>query len=228
MRKLLYVPILHSAADLGSIGSDVESRGIKLVGPEGWKRHSETIAFFWDSIESYFHGLDAAGFKVFQDSFAADEEIGKKIANTAAARGSRNYAIVRDLISKGAKIMKTEDISLVRKEAVYISKLAKSKKLTEKLTAYLQYKLNKGNLLNKRDEFIAKTINESLGEEETGILFLGAFHNVVPKLAKDINIIELKEKEKVAKYQKIYYLKTKEKEMGELSKYLAAPIKEVV
>ncbi|MDP2974155.1 MAG: GvpL/GvpF family gas vesicle protein [Candidatus Diapherotrites archaeon] len=35
-----------------------------------------------------------------------------------------------------------------------------------------------------------------------------------------------KDEEKVAQYQKIYYLKTKEKEISELSEYLAAPIKE--
>jgi len=81
-------------------------------------------------------------------------------------------------------------------------------------------------LLKERDEFIAKTINESLKEGETAVLFLGAFHNLVPKLAKDIKEIELKKKEKVAQYQKIYYLKTKEKEIKELSEYLAAPIKE--
>ncbi|MFH1239917.1 MAG: hypothetical protein V1672_01765 [Candidatus Diapherotrites archaeon] len=227
MRKLLYVPILHSAADLGSIGKDVTSKGVELVGPEKWKKHLHTIDLFWDSIENYFHELNVEKFKIFQDGFVVSGETSEKIVNEVAAKGSRNYEVIRDLISRGAKIMKTEELSLVKREVVYVSKLAKAKKLTEKLTAYLQYKLNKGNLLNKRDEFIAKTINESLKEGETGVLFLGAFHNVVPKLEGDIKVIELKEKEKVVKYQKIYYFKTKEKETDELSKYLVAPIKEV-
>lgn len=224
MRKLLYIPILHSAADLGSIGSDVESRGTELIGPQRWEEHLKTINMFWDCIESYFHGLGVTGFKIFQDGCAADGEIGQKIVNAAAAKGSRNYAIIRDLISKGAKIMKTEDISLVKKEATYISNLAKSKNLIEKLAAYLKYKSSKGKLLKERDAYIAKTINKSLEEGETGVLFLGAFHNVVPKLARDIKVVEVKEKERVARYQKIYYLKTKEKEARELSKYLATPV----
>lgn len=227
MRKLLYVPILHSPADLGSISSDVADKGIALIGEERWKKHLKTIDLFWDSIEDYFHSLENVNkLKIFQDSFIADRETSEKIVNEAALRGSRNYAIIKDLISKGAKIMKTEDLSLVKREAIYISKLVKSRNLIEKIIAYLKYKSSKGNLLKERDEFIAKTVNESLQKEETSALFLGAFHNVVPKLAKDIKVIELKEKEKVAKYQKIYYLKTKEKEIRELSEYLAVPIKQ--
>ncbi len=226
MRKLLFAPILHSAADLGSIASDVTSKGIKLIGPEKWEKHLHTIDLFWDSIKNYFYESNVKGLKIFQDSLVAEGETGEKIVNEAASRGSRNYAIIRDLTSKGAKIMKTEDLSLVKKEAIYIIELAKSKNLIKKFIAYLRYKLSKGNLLKKRDEFIAKTINKSLGEGETGVLFLGAFHNVVSKLAKDIKVIELKEKEKVAQYQKIYYLKAKEKKVSELSEYLTAPIKE--
>jgi len=225
MRKLFYAPILHSVADLGSIASDVTSRGIKLIGPERWEKHLHTIDLFWDSIEDYFYDSNVKGLKIFQDSLVAEGETGEKIVNEAAARGSRNYTIIRDLIGKGAKIMKTEELSLVKREVIYISELTKSKNLIKKIIAYLHYKSSKGRLLKERDEFIAKTINESLGEGETGVLFLGAFHDVVPKLAKDIKVIELKEKENVAQYQKIYYLKTKEKEASELSEYLTTPIK---
>ncbi|MDP2974159.1 MAG: hypothetical protein Q8N60_03850 [Candidatus Diapherotrites archaeon] len=227
MRKLLFAPILHSAGDLGSIAGDVAKKGIKLIGPERWEKHLRTIDLFWDSIENYFHSLENVDkFKIFQDGFVASGEIGEKIVNEAASRGSRNYALIKDLASQGAKIMKTEDLSMVRREVIYISELAKSKNLIKKIIAYLRYKSNKGSLLKERDEFIAKTINDSLGEGETGVLFLGAFHDVAPKLAKDIKVTELKEKEKVAQYQKIYYLKTKEKEISELSEYLAAQIKE--
>jgi len=225
MRKLLYVPILHSPADHGSIASEVACKGIKLMGQERWKKHLETIGLFWDSIERYFYPIQNAGkLKIYQDSLAADGEIAERIVNVAAASGSRNYAIIKWLISKGATIMKTEDISTVKKEVAYVSKLAKSKNLIEKVIAYLKYELSKGNLLKERDRFIAKAINETLKEGETGVLFLGAFHNAVPQLEKDINVIELKEKEKVAQYQKIYYLKTKEEEAEKLSKYLAAPV----
>lgn len=194
------------------------------MGQEKWKKHLQTIDLFWDSIEKYFGGLNADGFKIFQDSLVFEGEMGKKIVDTAAGKGSRNYAVIKKLLEKNAKLMKTEDLELVKKEAIYITKLAKANNLIEKIIAYFKYKLNKGRLLEERDKFIAKTINESLKEGETGILFIGAFHTVVPQLAEDITVIELKKKEKIERYQKIYYLKTREEEIRELTKYLSAPI----
>jgi len=224
MRKLIYVPILHSSADLGSIAGDVAKKGTKLLGLDGWERHLNTINLFWDSIESYFCELNVGGFKIFQDSLVAGGETGEKIVNAASAKGSRNYALIKKLVSKGAKAMHTEDLSLVKREVFYISKLAKSKSLIEKLVAYLHYKASKKGLLKERDRFIAKTINSSLKEGETGVLFLGAFHNVLPMLAQDIKVEELKEREKVAAYQKIFYLKSKEGERKRLEKYLTTPV----
>lgn len=224
MRKLIYVPILHSSADLGSIAGDVANKGTKLLGLDGWERHLNTINLFWNSIENYFHGLNANGFKIFQDGLVVGEEVGEKIVNAASAKGSRNYALIRKMVAKGAKVMRTEDLSLVKREVVYIGKLAKSKSLIEKLVAYLHYKASKRGLLKERDRFIAKTINSSLKEGETGLLFLGAFHNVLPMLAQDIEVEELKERKKVAAYQKIFYLKSKEGERKRLEKYLTAPV----
>ncbi len=227
MRKLLYVPILHSPADLGSIAGDVAKRGEAMMGREKWDRHLRAVDSFWDSIEDYFRSIkDPDKLKIFQDSFVACGNDAEKMVDAAAARGSRNYAVVRDLLSRGAKIMQTEDLALVKREAVCISNLAKSKNLIEKLVAYLRYMSSKEGLLEERDGFIAKAINESLQEGETGVLFIGAFHNVMPKLAADIEVTELKEKEKVAGYQKIYYLKAKGEEIAELSGYLASPAKE--
>ncbi len=38
---------------------------------------------------------------------------------------------------------------------------------------------------------IADNINKSLKEEETGLLIIGAMHNVKPYLAKDIKLEEI-------------------------------------
>jgi len=42
--------------------------------------------------------------------------------------------------------------------------------------------------MENRDTFIAKTISSTLKDGETGLLFIGASHNVIPKIAKDIEI----------------------------------------
>jgi len=44
-------------------------------------------------------------------------------------------------------------------------------------------------LLHKRDEFIAKRINETLRKKEIGILFLGVLHTIEAQLNKDIHVI---------------------------------------
>ena len=43
MKTLLYVPIIHATADLGSLGKDVNKRGIENVGEEVWEEHIKTV-----------------------------------------------------------------------------------------------------------------------------------------------------------------------------------------
>ena len=45
-------------------------------------------------------------------------------------------------------------------------------------------------LLNQRDEYIAQRINQTLQDNEMGILFLGLMHNIEAKLPEDIFLIE--------------------------------------
>ena len=45
-------------------------------------------------------------------------------------------------------------------------------------------------MLYQRDEYIAQRINNTLQEEEMGILFLGIMHSIEDKLDKDIVLIQ--------------------------------------
>ncbi len=45
------------------------------------------------------------------------------------------------------------------------------------------------DLLAKRDAFIARRINQTLGQDEFGILFVGLLHNVHRGLAPDIELV---------------------------------------
>lgn len=80
--------------------------------------------------------------------------------------------------------------------------------------------------MNKRDEFISRRIDETLNQDEAGVLFLGAYHNIKKRLPKDIQIIELKDGEKIREYQRLlpFYHKKKER-FEELGRYLISPIK---
>ena len=220
MRQLLYVPVIHVESDLGSIASAIDKRSAEICGRQRWEKHKQTVTTFWDEIEEYFKKLDSTNLKIYQDGLMADGELGHKIIQEGAKKGSRNYQIVLDLIERGGEIRKTEDIALLKEEYGRILKLAQTKSLWEKTTAYIGYRFHKDQLMEKRDKFIATTINETLKEEETGVLFIGAFHDVIPHLANEIEIEEVKNREKVRDYFKALISRGDEEKFDELSKYL--------
>jgi len=225
MRELIYVPSIHMGADLGSIAEQVDKRGIAGFGEEFWKRHRETISGFWDSIIEYFANLEVRGFKIYQDGLVAGGEIGQKIVEEGVKAGSKNYEIIDDLVKRGAILVQTEDFSLVKKERDRIVKITQAKTIAEKLIAYFKYRLTKNSLLNKRDDYIAKRIDGSLNHGEKGILFLGAFHSIIPRLSKKIQIVGVKETKKVRDYQRLLLSVRKNKEEFEkLAEYLVSAV----
>ncbi|MFH1903960.1 MAG: hypothetical protein ABIK53_00315 [bacterium] len=225
MKTLIYVPIIHMSADLGSIAKQVNKRGIADFGEEFWKKHRETVSGFWDSIVKYFANLEVKDFKIYQDGLVADGEVGQKIVEEGVKSGSKNYSVINNLLKKGAVLVQTEDFPLVKKERDRIVEITQAKTMTMKLIAYLRYRLTKDWLLKKRDNYITKRIDETLEHGEKGILFLGAYHNIIPELSKKIQITEVKEAKKVKDYQRLLLsFKKNKEEFEELARYLISPI----
>lgn len=225
MKKLLYCPIIHMSADLGSLASEVTKRGIAGLGEDLWKRHMETIRGFWQVVEEYFNSVEVRGFKVYQDGMAADGEMGKNIIEEGVKRGSKNFEIISSLLKRGAVLVRTEDFNLLKLEVDRLLKISRAKTVVRKLAAYLAYRLTKKSLLRRRDEFIARRINETLKDGETGVLFVGAYHDVNRWLAHDIRVKEVKDRRRIADYQrKILFRERKRKEVKELSDYVVSPV----
>lgn len=224
MRRLFYVPIIHVDSDLGSMASAIDKRSGEICGRQRWEKHKKIVTTFWDEIEEYFKKVDATNVKIYQDGLMADGELGQKIIEEGAKKGSRNHHIVLDLIKRGGEIRKTEDVALLKEEYRRILKLAQTKSLWEKITAYIGYRLHRDRLMDKRDRFIAKTINETLKEEETGVLFIGAYHDVLPHLAEDVAVKEVKKSEKVRNYFKMLISGGDEERFDELAGHLVSPI----
>ncbi len=220
MRRLLYVPVIHVDSDLGSIAPAIDKRSTEICGREHWEKHKQVVTAFWNQIEKYFKKLNAGNLKIYQDGLMADGEHGQKIIEEGAQKGSRNYRIVLDLINRGGEIRKTEDIELLKEEYARILKLAQSKSLWERTTAYIGYRFRRDKIMENRDRFIANTINQTLKEGERGVLFIGAFHDVTPYLAEDIHVEEVKNPQKVRDYFRTLISGGDEKKFDELSKYL--------
>ena len=209
--------------DLGSNAAAIDSKSASLFGEERWAKHKESIAKFWESMADYFVTVDASTLKIYQDGLPADGALGRKIVEEAAKRGSKNHQIILSLMARGAKICKTEDPSLLQEEYEYITRLTRSRSIPEKTIASARYKLRKNQLTHKRDKFVAKTIDETLKEDETGALFMGSYHNIFPYLPKDIIVKQVKDREKINAYFRELVSGEEGRKFEQLSEYLASP-----
>jgi hypothetical protein len=193
MRRLILVKIIHTSADMGSMSEGLVKEGMAKIGREKWLENQRKIEKFWDDLEKEIDALnlDYSRTRIYQDGLPCGGELGLRIVRETAEKGSKNYQIVRKLIERGATIEATESSELLRKEYEHIKALITAKTPEEKADAARRYEQIKDELMQERDAYIAKAIDISLKDNETGLLFIGAVHNVIPKLAKDIEVKSL-------------------------------------
>lgn len=179
-RRLYYVPILHSGAELGGLEQDVRRR----MGEEVFQQRQSVINAAWDRVEMWAATLEPslARYKLYQDGLplCGKEE---QIVRDLAAKQSRNHRLLLRLIERGATLLGTESPELLVSEyelAKAILSPDADRKALEPVAA---------DLLAKRDAFIAQRINQTLGEGEFGILFVGLLHNVHRGLMPDIELV---------------------------------------
>lgn len=193
MRKLVYVRIVHTAADMGSLGEELILVAISKIGKEKWEENQKLIEKFWDELEMEIFqlNLDLEHTRIYQDGLPCEGEMGMKIVLNTAKLGSKNYQIIKKIVAKGAKIVATENPELLIEERNLLLEILKDSSTAEKEEAKQRYVARKDILLEQRDAYIASRINNTLENEEMGILFIGAEHNVIPKLAHDIEVLDL-------------------------------------
>ncbi len=226
MKKLYLVPIVHMSADMGSLASALEAGAVGL-GQELWQKHKGIVSRFWDSVAEFFASMAVNGFKIYQDGLVADGPDGLRIVKEGINQGSKNYRLVGDFLQKGAVLIKTEDLTLVKQEYDYILQITSAKSPKEKQAATLRYKLAQNKLLIQRDDFIAARIAKTLEEGETGILFIGAYHDVLSRMPDDIQVSQIKDIVKVREYHKtLLSLKKPSQRFLQLADYLVSPIPE--
>ncbi len=204
-RTLIYIPVIHSGSDMGTIAGDISQKGTAELGEENWHTHIKTVEKYWDVIAAYCDKLQFKknGLKIYQDGMVANGEIASKIIEDNLKMGSRNYKIISGLLNRGAEIVKTEDFGLVKKELEIYKSVSTSSSLLKKVFKVLLIKIKRKALMKKRDALIAESISKTLLPAETGLLFLGAYHHILNKLPADIEVVQVKEISKVKMYQKL-------------------------
>jgi hypothetical protein len=223
MRTLLYIPIIHSGADMGSMAAEISRKGVEEFGKDFWETHTSTVNKYWENIARYCRNLEigAKGLKIYQDGMVADGEIAVRIIEDSLKAGSKNYEIISALVSRGAVVVRTEELWMVKKELEMLKLTPTSGALIVKIIRIFRFKILQSKLLKQRDKYIAGRIAETLGANETGIIFLGAYHNILKYLPRDISVKEVKEISKIKEYQKLLPAQSREKlRFKALSEYL--------
>ena len=69
LRTLIYIPIIHTEADMGGLGKSVRSAALRRLGLRGLKSKEDIIDKIWMEIEQAIGGLDLPYEKVrlYQD-----------------------------------------------------------------------------------------------------------------------------------------------------------------
>ena len=186
MRRLIYVPIVHSEADFGSLTHSLRKRYIDRFGLSGWCERVRGTDVLWEEIRRRVLALeiDFHKLKVYQDGLpVCGREL--EIVRELARQGSKNHMLLIELAERGAAIMGTEDAQLLVEEYL-------------RLRDGLEGDSDKGDragsagdTLSRRDLYIAKRIRETLGEGELGLLFIGLLHRVDEKLNQDMEVTYL-------------------------------------
>lgn len=176
--RLYIIPIAHTHADMGSLGDKIPFD----------KRYEAAVAGYWVEIFRYLNRLPLdflAGLRIYQDGLVnAPVGIVDKIVDETQ---TANYEILRWLKGKGATILGTEEPSLVMEEYQALQAISNSPD-GEAKTARLEYLKKSSLLLEQRDEYIAQRIRETLPVGGTGLLFIGAAHDVGSLLSNEIQI----------------------------------------
>ena len=176
-RKLIYVRIVHTSQDMGSLMEKVKKSYIEKYGEQQWTKHLTDVDNLWSKTVEKTNALklDYSKLSVYQDGMpVCDREM--EIVNKLAADGNTNHRLLLELIEKGATIMGTEDpVLLIQERDRLFSPREEKHELYD-------------DLMEQRDEYIAQRIAATLNDGETGILFMGALHRVVDKLPQDIEV----------------------------------------
>jgi hypothetical protein len=190
MRTLLYVPVIHAQADMGSLAPSVRERAIKILGTQKWLQSQNAITRLWEHIRLEVAHLELPypRVRLYQDALPICGHEVQIVADLAKA-GSANHQLLMSLINRGATLMGTESPELLLEEYQLVKE---SLDLPTDSNASIdrrdQIRTASARLLGERDRFICERINSTLPQEETGLLFLGMLHALDGWLASDIKV----------------------------------------
>ncbi len=191
MRTLMYIPVIHTQADMGSLAPSVRECTIAILGTQKWLRNQNAIGQLWEHIRAEIARIDLPypRVRLYQDAMPV---CGYEVNITAdlARGGSPNHLLLTWLIDKGATLMGTESPELLLQEYELAKEVLElSTGSDEGSQRKDRLRAASSALLEKRDRFISSRINSTLLAHETGLLFLGLLHSMRNWLDRDIKVL---------------------------------------
>ena len=61
MKRLVYVPIIHTDQELGTLAEGIEERAKRVVGESNWQQHKEVVRRYWQEIANYWEKKKCRG-----------------------------------------------------------------------------------------------------------------------------------------------------------------------
>jgi hypothetical protein len=176
MRTLIIVPIVHSREDMGSLAPD-SAQGVAAATRRG--------ASFWLALRERVERLsqDWNGVRVYQDGLP--DTLPDLVGRIVAKAPGQNYELLRWLDEQGATVLGTEDPKLLMEERTLLKAISDASG-PERASARAAYASRAPALLDERDSYIAGRIDTTLDEGQTGLLLVGAAHQVEKKLPRDV------------------------------------------
>jgi len=189
-RTLIYLPVIHTTKDMGNLSDSIRQVAMEVLGKQSLKQKDQFVDRIWTAIEQAIDDLDLPFDKVrlYQDGLPICGREMEIVADLADG-GSRNHRLLAQLIRKGALLMGTESAELLLEEYRLIKLTVSGQYGNKGQEKTVDLKRKADLLLKKRDQFIARRINDTLGQGETGIVFLGMLHNLEGLIDKEIQFI---------------------------------------
>jgi hypothetical protein len=188
-RTLIYLPIVHTQADMGGLKESVARATLEKSGRAGLTRKTKAIDNIWTEIEAAIEAL-ALSFnrvRLYQDGLPVCGREAEIVTELAQA-GSRNHQLLLRLMAQGAVLMGTESGDLLVQEYQLAKESLTARAPRSTGVAASRRALN-DTLLKRRDQFLGQRINDTLKGGETGILFLGMLHSLERYLQPDVKVI---------------------------------------
>lgn len=179
-RRLINIPIVHTHADFGSLGSRVPFD----------QEVEEMKALYWEEVFNNVRSLPVnfSELRVYQDGLP--NVSAEKVARIVEQAAPSNYDILRWLKEQGAHIVGTEDSNHLIEEYNLLRATLIASSEEEYVEAQLEYRSRSKELSVERVVYIAQRIKDTLPVGGTGLLFMGLAENVKKLIENEIEVVE--------------------------------------